>query len=306
VAPRRTTAAEIEIAVSAAVAPQPPATGELAPGVVTTLTDRVRRIVAPNPSLMTGPGTGTYLVGVTGGDVAVIDPGPADDAHLDRIAEVGGAAIRWILVTHTHPDHSPGAAGLSQRTGAPTIGFDERDDFVPDVAAADGWTLALDGPVPTTLRAVHTPGHASNHLCWLVPEDGLLFSGDHVMDASTVVIAPPDGDMAAYMNQLRRLRAMGLKAIAPGHGRLITDPDDRLDDYLRHRSAREQQVLAQLGPEPRTIEDLVASIYTETPAALVPVAKFSAWAHLRKLKADGSADSPDPDDVGATWVSTTG
>ena len=297
---RRSTA-EIEIAASAAVAPQPAGTGELAPGVVTRLSDRVRRIIAPNPSLMTGPGTGTYLVGVDGGDLAVIDPGPAHDRHLDRVAEVGGGAIRWILVTHTHADHSPGAPGLSERTGAPTVGQSRTDDdFVPDVVAGDGWSLTLEGP--TTLRALHTPGHASNHLCWLIEEEDLLFSGDHVMDASTVVIAPPDGDMAAYLEQLQRLRALGLRAIAPGHGRLITDPDARLDEYLRHRRAREAQVLAELGTTPRTVEDLVRAIYTETPEALRPVAKFSVWAHLRKLKADRLADSGDPDDVGAAWI----
>jgi glyoxylase-like metal-dependent hydrolase (beta-lactamase superfamily II) len=245
-------ASEIEIAASAAVAPQPPGTGELAPGVVTSLSGRVRRVIASNPSLMTGPGTGTYLVGAVGGDLAVIDPGPDDVGHLDRIAEVGEDRIRWILVTHTHPDHSPGVPGLRARTGATVVGFDERDGFVPDVAAADGWSLAVAQGV--TLRALHTPGHASNHVCWLLEEEGLLFSGDHVMDGSTVVIAPPDGDMAAYLAQLGRLRALGLTAIAPGHGRLIADPDARLDEYVEHRRQRERQVLRALedGRGPRS------------------------------------------------------
>jgi glyoxylase-like metal-dependent hydrolase (beta-lactamase superfamily II) len=293
-------AAEREIGASAAVAPRPPGTGELAPGVVTPLSSRVRRVIARNPSLMTGPGTGTYLVGVAGGDLAVIDPGPDDDAHLDRIAEVGDGRIRWILVTHTHQDHSPGAPGLQARTGAPMVGFGPRDGFVPDVTAGDGWVLRVDGPV--TLRALHTPGHASNHLCWLLEEEGLLFSGDHVMDGSTVVIAPPDGDMSAYLAQLGRLRRLGLAAIAPGHGKLITDPDGRLDEYLAHRDQREREVLAALDEGPRTVEDLVAAIYQEVTAALHPVAKYSVWAHLRKLAAEGRASAGDPDDVATTWA----
>ena len=152
----------MEIANSAAVAPMPPGTGDLAPGVVTNLTPLVRRIVAPNPTLMTGPGTNTYLVGDPSGRLAVVDPGPDLEAHLDRIAEVGAGRIETIVVTHTHQDHSPGVVGLVQRTGATTVGFDARDDFAPDVSAGDGWVLQGDG---WSLRAVHTPGHMRRIIC---------------------------------------------------------------------------------------------------------------------------------------------
>jgi glyoxylase-like metal-dependent hydrolase (beta-lactamase superfamily II) len=290
--------AERDIGSSAAVAPMPPGTGELAPGVVTVLSSRVRRVIAPNPSLMTGPGTGTYLVGER--EVAVIDPGPDDAAHLDRVAEVGEGRITWVLYTHTHQDHSPGVAGLVARTGARTAGFAPRpdtEDPVPDIAATEGWRLELDG---TTLRALHTPGHASNHLCWLLEEEAMLFSGDHIMNGSTVVIAPPDGDMAAYLDQLERLKALGIRSIAPGHGRLITDPLAKIDEYLTHRRAREDQVLAALNG-PITVEALVAAIYTDIPAALVPVARYSVWAHLRKLESEHRATSADADDIDAAW-----
>ena len=298
---------EREIAMSAAVAPQPFGTGELAPAVVSVLSPRVRRVIAPNPTLMTGPGTGSYLVGDPSGELAVVDPGPDLPGHLDRLAEVGAGRIRWIVVTHTHLDHSPGVPGLVARTGAATVGFRADEDWTPDVLAGDGWTLRLEGQtVATTLRALHTPGHASNHLCWLVEEENLLFSGDHIMDGSTVVIAPPDGDMAAYLAQLERLRGLGLSAIAPGHGRLITDPDARIDAYLKHRRDRETQLVGALaeltaGGATATVEELVARCYTETPEALRPVARYSVWAHLRKLAGEGRVAADDPDEVATAW-----
>ena len=287
--------AERSEAFRAAVAPQPPATGELAPGVVTTLTPAVRRIVAPNPTLMTGPGTNTYLVGDD--DLVVVDPGPDMPEHLDRVADVSAGRVRAIVVTHTHQDHSPGAPGLAARTGAPIVAFGPRDGLEPDLRASDGDAV---GP----LVAVHTPGHASNHLCWLLGDERLLFSGDHVMDGSTVVIAPPDGDMGAYLVQLRRLRRLGLAAIAPGHGRLITDPDDRLGGYLAHRLEREHQIEAALNAAGEvTVEELVRAIYVGTPEALLPVARYSVWAHLRKLALEGRATAIDPDDLAARWTS---
>ncbi len=305
--------AERDIGSSAAVAPQPPWTGELAPGVITALSPRVRRIVAPNPSMMTGPGTGTYLVGAVNGngELAVIDPGPDDEGHLDRVAEIGRGRIRWVLITHTHEDHAPGVPGLVARTGATSVGFGRRrgagheEDLVCDIDAPDGWSLTLegdDGPV-TTLRALHTPGHASNHLCWLLEQEQLLFSGDHIMDGSTVVIAPLDGDMTRYLSELERLKVLGLQAIAPGHGRLITDPTAKIDEYLDHRRAREEQVAATLeaAGAPQTVDEVVASIYTGVPEALHPVARYSVWAHLRKLGDEGRVSSDDRDDVSAAW-----
>ena len=258
----------------------------------------VRKVLAPNPGLMTGPGTNTYLVGRD--DVAVIDPGPDDsEEHLDTVAAAGDGRIRWILVTHTHPDHAPGAAGLKRRTGAHVLGFDERDGFVPDTAIGDGWALET---AAFRLEAIHTPGHASNHLCYRLAEERLLFSGDHIMSGSTVVIAPPDGDMAAYLAALERVRGLDLEGVAPGHGPFIEDPRAVIDYYLEHRRAREAAIAAALADaQTARVEELVEAVYTDVPDVLHPIAKWSVWAHLRKLAADGRARSTDPDDIAATW-----
>ena len=271
---------------------------ELVAGEVVAISPLVRRILAPNPGIMTGPGTNTYLVG--SGDLAVIDPGPDDDGHLDRIEEAGAGRIRWILATHTHVDHSPGAKGLRARTGAEVIGFDARDDFEPDVQVGDGWLLTRS---EFTLRSLHTPGHASNHLCFLLEDERLLFSGDHVMSGSTVVIAPPDGDMAAYLDALRRLEGIDMDAIAPGHGAQIHDPQAKVAEYLTHRLAREGAIASALAAAGNTsVEALVEAVYVDVPEALHPIARYSVWAHLRKLAADGLARAADVDDLGARWT----
>lgn len=257
-------------------------------GVPSALSPLVRRIVAPNPSVMTGPGTNTYLVGID--EVAVIDPGPADDSHLDAIAGCGGDRIRWILCTHTHEDHSPGAAGLKARTGAEVLGFDSRDGLVVDRELRDGDTIEATEFV---LRALHTPGHASNHLCYLLEQERMLFSGDHIMEGSTVVIHPPDGDMAAYLASLDRLAELRprLRSIAPGHGHLIEDPQAKIDEYREHRLAREAQVLEALAAAgTATIPDLVKAIYVDVPEELHGWAAFSVWAHLRKRADEGRVD----------------
>ncbi|MEY2569623.1 MAG: hypothetical protein QOE35_4152 [Actinomycetota bacterium] len=270
---------------------------DMTPGVASALSPMVRRILAPNPSVFTGPGTNTYLVGID--EIAVIDPGPADDGHLDAIAACGRDRIRWILVTHTHSDHSPGAAGLKERTGAEVLGFDERDDFLPDTEIGDGYVLES---TEFRLSAVYTPGHASNHLCYVLPSEKLLFSGDHIMSGSTVVIAPPDGDMAAYLKALQRVHEIPLRGIAPGHGGFIDDPKAKVDEYLTHRLARERAIgEALLDAGKATVEELVTAVYTDVPEALHPIARFSVWAHLRKLAEDGLATSGDVDDLGATW-----
>jgi glyoxylase-like metal-dependent hydrolase (beta-lactamase superfamily II) len=273
---------------------------DLVPGVVTELSPLVRRVLAPNPGLMTGPGTNTYLVGRD--DVAVIDPGPDDsEEHLDTVAAAGAGRIRWILVTHTHSDHSPGAAGLKARTGAEVLGFDARDGFVPDMAIGDGW--ALEAPA-FRLEAIHTPGHASNHLCYRLAGERLLFSGDHIMSGSTVVIAPPDGDMAAYLAALERVRGLDLDGVAPGHGGFIPDPRAVIDYYTEHRRAREAAIdnaLRRLGTA--RVEELVEAVYTDVPEALHPIARWSVWAHLRKLADEGRTSTNDRDDIGAVWTS---
>jgi glyoxylase-like metal-dependent hydrolase (beta-lactamase superfamily II) len=279
-------------------APKP----HLIPDVPVALSKLVRRVLCGNPGMMTGPGTNTYLVGID--EVAVIDPGPDDAAHLDAVAAAGSGRIRWILCTHTHGDHSPGAAGLKERTGAEVLAFADRDGLVCDRHLVDGDTV--EG-TEFTLRTVHTPGHASNHLCFVLERDRLLFSGDHVMDGSTVVITPTDGDMGAYLTSLERLQAWrpALRAIAPAHGHVIDDPAAKLTDYLTHRLDREAQVLVALqgeGPAGAGTARLVEVIYTDVPEVLHPVARFSVWAHLRKLAVDGRAAATDGDDPDTTWT----
>lgn len=266
------------------------------------LSPLVRRVLCDNPGMMTGPGTNTYLVGSD--EVAVIDPGPDDADHLDAIAAAAPGRIRWIVCTHTHPDHSPGAAGLKERTGAEVMALADRDGLVCDRHLADGDTV--DGP-DFTLRAVHTPGHASNHLCFLLEQDMWLFSGDHVMDGSTVVITPVDGDMGEYLESLERLQGWDppLEAIAPAHGHVIHDPAAKLQEYITHRREREAQVLEatrDAGPAGADTAVLVAAIYTDVPDFLHPVARFSVWAHLRKLAVDGLVSATDADDPEAVWT----
>lgn len=270
--------------------PSPGRPDRLAPGVV--------RLTAPNPGLMTGPGTNAYLVG-SGPDRAVVDPGPADPAHQEALAALAreaGARIRWIVVTHTHVDHAPGAAELARLTGAEVVGFGPAEGFVPDRAVAGGWRL--EGP-DFTLTAVHTPGHASDHLCWFLQPGSLLFTGDHVMHGSTVVIRPPDGDMAVYLDSLRAVPALepAPTVLAPGHGRLIEDPAPVIEALVAHRLGREATVAAALADAGRaTVDELLGTAYADVTEAQLPVARFSLWAHLRKLVADGRAEGPTGDD----------
>jgi glyoxylase-like metal-dependent hydrolase (beta-lactamase superfamily II) len=256
----------------------------------------IRRVVADNAGAMTGPGTNTYLAGVD--EIAVIDPGPDTDAHIDAVAGCGGDRIRWILLTHTHPDHAPATKRLKARTGAEVCAFDDRDDVPVDRFLAEGDTVET---TEFRIRAIHTPGHASNHLCYLLEEERTLFSGDHIMDGSTVVIAPPDGDMAAYLDSLAKVRAIKrLRAIAPGHGHLITDPVQRIDAYVAHRLEREAQVLGAVeSAGTTTIPAIVSQLYTGLIEELVPRAEQSVHAHLQKLAAEGKVrgDAADGD-----WV----
>ncbi len=279
--------------------PGPPVP-DITPGVPVALSRMVRRLTCPNPGVMTGPGTNTYLVGID--EIVVIDPGPDHPEHLDAIVAAGGDRIRWIVVTHTHPDHSPGVEPLRSRLDPSVVvlGYEARDGFVPDEAIGDGHVIDA---TEFRLRAVHTPGHAGNHLCYRLEEERLLFSGDHIMNGSTVVIGPPDGDMVAYLDSLALVRSMGLRAIAPGHGDLIDDPVAKVDEYVAHRLAHEAKVVSALASMsvPSTIDDLVPLVYDDVDAARYPIARRSLWAHLRKLATDGTAHSPDPDDVDATW-----
>jgi glyoxylase-like metal-dependent hydrolase (beta-lactamase superfamily II) len=283
---------------------------DMRPGTVTDVAPGVRRLVAPNPGMMTGPGTNTYLLGT--GDLALVDPGPDDDAHLAAVLEAAerpGSRLRWILVTHTHIDHSPLAVRLKKATGAQVVAYGpspvippHEEGFVPDRRMVDGQVLLTP---EFRLAAVHTPGHASNHLCFDL--EGLLFSGDHVMSGSTVVIAPPDGDMAAYLDSLERVRSRVPTRIAPGHGSMIDDPLRVLDEYLAHRRAREAEVLARLGDAGSagaTPAALVATIYQQVRPELHPVARYSVWAHLRKLADAGAVVSADHERLDAEWWTT--
>lgn len=270
-------------------APAAGSVDELVPGLV--------RLTAPNPGLMTGPGTNTYVVGE--GEIAVVDPGPDDPGHLDAIeaAVAGrGGRIRWVLVTHTHPDHAPGAGPLARRAGAALVGHGSRDGFVPDVAAGDGWSLVAPS---FRLTALHTPGHASNHICWLWDERRVLFSGDHVMGGTTVVIPPPDGDMAAYLASVRRLELLRppLDLIAPGHGPLLSEPGRVLAAIVEHRLQREALVAAALAEAgSASVDELVRRVYADVDPALAPIAQWSLWAHLRKLADEGRAVALTGDD----------
>ncbi|MDH3453072.1 MAG: MBL fold metallo-hydrolase, partial [Gammaproteobacteria bacterium] len=219
----------------------------LIPGQGVELAPGIRRVLAPNPGMMTGPGTNTYLLGER--EVAVIDPGPANDTHVAAIADNSPGDIRWILVTHTHLDHSPAARALARFTGATLLGrkappgTSQERGFVPDRALENGESLVTD---EFSLQAVHTPGHASNHLCYLLDERDWLFTGDHIMNGSTVVINPPDGNMQHYLDSLRRLQALRLSILAPGHGELIDAPQAAVAWIIDHRLQREAEVIAAL------------------------------------------------------------
>jgi glyoxylase-like metal-dependent hydrolase (beta-lactamase superfamily II) len=264
-----------------AFGPEMPAFAQLAPGV--------RRIVAPNPSMMTGPGTNTYLLGEQ--DIAVIDPGPAIANHIEDILLKTTGSIRWILATHTHPDHSPGVAVLAGHCGAEVLGIAAPDGRQQDKSFAPSRILS-DGDVLETaefrLEVVHTPGHASNHLCYRHVEHNWLFTGDHVIDGSTVVINPPDGNMKHYIESLQRCKALDCDVLAPGHGELIDDPARAIDWIIDHRLEREAKVLAAVETNPGlTTSELVPHVYKDVAEKLHRLAERSLLAHILKLQADG-------------------
>lgn len=262
---------------------------EIVPGIVADLGPGLRRLTAPNPGMMTGPGTNTYIIGDE--RLLVVDPGPDIPEHIAKLAEIVGPRLAWILCTHTHRDHSPGARELKRRTGAKIAGRpapdDERHDetFAPDRVLEDGEIVAAGG---VTMRAIHTPGHASNHLCFLWEEQRLLFTGDHIMQGSTVVISPPDGNMAVYLASLERLLHLDIARLAPGHGRIITEPHEEVRRLVAHRLKRERKVLAAVEETGGgTLAQLVKSAYDDAPEKLHAVAQRSLHAHLIKLKDDG-------------------
>jgi glyoxylase-like metal-dependent hydrolase (beta-lactamase superfamily II) len=258
---------------------------QLAPGKAHSLARGVRRIVAGNAGMMTGPGTNTYLLGEA--QIAVLDPGPDDAPHLESILNAAGAPIRWILVTHTHRDHSPLAAELARRTGATLIGLpppgDGRQDesFVPQHEPADGERLMLGD---LELTAIHTPGHASNCMCYFLARERLLITGDHVLEGVSPVILPPDGNMGDYLNSIDKLFAYDFEKIAPGHGDLMDQGKKVLEALRAHRLAREDKVLRNLGRlQEASLDALIPVVYDDVPADRHQWARLTLQAHLLKL-----------------------
>jgi glyoxylase-like metal-dependent hydrolase (beta-lactamase superfamily II) len=263
---------------------------DLTPGVPSALSPLVRRIVAPNAGPFTGPGTNTYLVGID--EVAVIDPGPADDAHVDAI--IGASMkerVRWVLLTHFHQDHAPGTARLVRETGAEVLASTKKlpkeSPIAVDRVIGEGDTI--EG-TEFGLEVLHTPGHAPEHLCYLLEEERVLFTGDNVLDGMYSVINPArGGDMQTYIATLERLERLRISRLCPGHGDVIEEPKPRIRDYLEHRRAREAQILKLVKKQPAKIPALVATIYgdTDLPPELVEAAAWQVQAHLVKLKRDG-------------------
>ena len=259
---------------------------------VCALSARVRRLTAPNGNAMTGPGTNSYLLGREA--VALIDPGPAIDSHLDSLLALCGDRLRWILVTHTHPDHSPGARILAEQTGAQLLGCVMPDDGHQDRSFAVEENLFHGQRLVTpefTLEAIHTPGHVANQFCFLLKEEGMLFSGDHIMQGSSVVIIPPSGNMADYIESTRLLMEYPIASIAPGHGELLQSPEEVLRQIVSHRLARETrviEVLENLGTS--ALDRLLPEVYSDVRSELLSVARHSLWAHLLKLEEEGRVE----------------
>jgi glyoxylase-like metal-dependent hydrolase (beta-lactamase superfamily II) len=263
---------------------------DLTPGIPSALSPLVRRIVAPNPGPFTGPGTNTYLVGID--EVAVIDPGPDNASHINAI--VGASMkerVRWVLLTHTHPDHSPGTRRLVKATGAEVLAYGKRvdKDFETPIDRVIGEGDTIEG-TEFGLEVLYTPGHAPNHLCFFLEEERMLFTGDTVLGDTWSVVSPSrGGDMAVYLATLGRLEKLRLSRIAPGHGDVIDEPKPRIQEYVAHRVEREKQILGVLRKGPARITDVVATLYgaQELPDELVEAAGWQVHAHLLKLKADG-------------------
>jgi hydroxyacylglutathione hydrolase len=279
----------------------------------------VRRVLAPNPSSLTGEGTNTWLIGTDA--VVVIDPGPDHPGHLAAILRaLGGARVEAILVTHAHHDHSALSPALARATGAPVLAFGDAvagrsaamarlaaagvtgggegvdAGFVPDQLLSDGavWRGAAG-----EVRALHTPGHMANHLCLMW--EGVAFSGDHVMGWSSTIVSPPDGDLTDYMTSLDRLMAANAARLLPGHGPVVDDPAARIAALAAHRRARETEILAALGDGPQTVAEVVAAVYRDVPAALHGAAGRNVFAHLIDLHERKQVTAVPGPEVAALW-----
>jgi len=241
---------------------------------------RIIRILAPNPSVYTLEGTNTWVVGAD--PAVVVDPGPDIPAHLDEVAEVAGR-VGAVVVTHDHPDHGPGARPFAERVGAPLYAF-----------RLDGAEHLRDGQVlragALEVVAVHTPGHTADHVVFHIPSEGALFTGDAVLGRGTSFIDPPDGDLAQYLRSLKRMQELSPRTLYPGHGPAVMRAGAKVQEYLDHRAAREEQILAALAAEPRSVDGLVETIYADYPAEVHELAARSVLAHLLKLQSEGRVD----------------
>jgi len=256
------------------------------------LGDGLRVVLAPNPGLMTGPGTNQYLLGVDGEAPLLMDAAVLDDENTRRLADAT-SELAGMILTHVHPDHVGGVSALRARFGITLAMHRSRADFL-----IDGRPMAPEQPLDDgdivdypggSLMAVHTPGHESGHLCYFEPERRWLFTGDTILSTGTTVIAPPDGDMAAYLASLARLRTLGATRIFPGHGPPITDPDGAITEYIEHRELRERQVLEQLAHGTSVPEAMVPEIYPTLAPGLAWAAAATVRAHLAKLVSEGRA-----------------
>jgi glyoxylase-like metal-dependent hydrolase (beta-lactamase superfamily II) len=276
-----------------------------------SVTPNVRRVVARNPSAFTFKGTGTYIIGH--GNVAIVDPGPAIQEHVDAVLNaIRGETVTHILVTHTHVDHSPATPALKAATGAPVYAFGPHPkppegvvteqggdhDFAPDITLSDGEVVEGKG---WTVEAIHTPGHISNHLCFALREDNVLLSGDHVMGWSTAVISPPDGNMRSYFESLRKLLPREESLYIPTHGAEIRDPRPFVQAYIDHRLDRERQIMACLRDGLDTVPAMVQRMYRDVPAILHPAAGRSVLAHLIQFVAEGRVQCDGPPTVEARF-----
>jgi hydroxyacylglutathione hydrolase len=297
-------------------APQFDLAFEPAYGRAVAVAPGIERITAPNPGPFTFHGTNSYIVGTS--SVAVIDPGPENEAHWQALtAALAGRRVTHIFVTHTHRDHSPLARRLKAETGAPTVGegphrparplrdgeinpFAESADsaFVPDIALRDGETIAGDG---WALTGVPTPGHTANHAAFALEGSGILFSGDHVMAWSTSIVAPPDGAMADYMASLDRLIARGDRLLLPGHGGPVKDPPVFLRALKTHRRMRERAILERIRAGDGRIADMVKAIYRETDPKLHGAAALSVLAHIEELVERGQIAADGPPSLAARY-----
>jgi glyoxylase-like metal-dependent hydrolase (beta-lactamase superfamily II) len=269
------------------------------PGIPERISGLVRRVLCDNPGPFTFKGTSTFIVGE--GEVAVIDPGPSDDAHLVALLKaLGGETVTHIFITYRHLDHSPLAARLKSLTRAPTYGFGRQERapdheletldagldhaFEPDVRLAHGARIEGRG---WTIEALHTPGHASDHLCYALLEEKALVSGDHVMAWSTSIVAPPDGNMGAYLASLRLLLRRDDRVYHPAHGPSISDPKKLVRAYLAHRRMREEAIVKRLVAGDRTISAIVEAVYADLDPKLRSAAALSTFAHLEHLIEQG-------------------